>query len=124
MMLNGKRELIIPADEGYGAKGFPAWGIPPGGTLNFTSRILRPFSPNTFCVLVAIMIISVRVGVTLTSTPEYPSSASSRVKNSLSSALKTPSATNFRFFETCAAMVYNEKKEKRAFQYNVVTSFN
>merc|ERR1719445_1771111 len=69
------------------------------------------------------MMISVRVGVTLTSTPEYPSSASSRVKNSLSSALKTPSATSFRFFETCTAMVNNEKKEKEAFNTNVVTSF-
>jgi hypothetical protein len=25
------RKLVIPADEGYGAGGFPAWGIPPGG---------------------------------------------------------------------------------------------
>merc|ERR1719495_2858913 len=40
------------------------------------------------------MMISVLVGVTRTSTPEYPSSASSLVRNSLSSALKTPSATN------------------------------
>jgi len=35
------RELLIPADEGYGADGFPAWGIPPGGTLNFTLECLR-----------------------------------------------------------------------------------
>ena len=35
-----ERELIIPAHEGYGAKGFPAWGIPPGGTLNFTLEVL------------------------------------------------------------------------------------
>merc|ERR1719422_1192785 len=41
------------------------------------------------------MMISVLVGVTRTSTPEYPSSASSLVRNSFSSALKTPSATNF-----------------------------
>lgn len=48
---------------------------------------------------VARMMISVRVGVTRTSVPEYPSSASSLVKNWLSSAKKTPSATNFLFFE-------------------------
>merc|ERR1719315_333248 len=49
------------------------------------------------------MMISVLVGVTRTSTPEYPSSASSLVKNSFNSALKTPSATNFLFLETCVA---------------------
>lgn len=48
-----------------------------------------------FGYLVASMIISVLVGVTRTSTPEYPSSASSRVRNSFSSALKMPSATNY-----------------------------
>lgn len=41
------------------------------------------------------MMISVRIGVTLTSTPEYPSSASSLVRTSLSSAKNTPSATNY-----------------------------
>merc|ERR1719239_1061341 len=51
------------------------------------------------------MMISVLVGVTRTSTPEYPSSASSLVRNSLSSALNTPSATNFLFFDTWAAMM-------------------
>jgi peptidylprolyl isomerase len=35
------RELLIPASEGYGSKGFPAWGIPPGGTLNFTLECVR-----------------------------------------------------------------------------------
>merc|ERR1712224_886652 len=40
MQLGEERELIIPAKEGYGAGGFPAWGIPPGGTLNFTIEIL------------------------------------------------------------------------------------
>mmetsp|Transcript_4603 Transcript_4603/g.9424 ORF Transcript_4603/g.9424 Transcript_4603/m.9424 type:complete len:120 (-) Transcript_4603:163-522(-) len=35
------RELLIPANEGYGDKGFPAWGIPPGGSLNFTLECLR-----------------------------------------------------------------------------------
>mmetsp|Transcript_28038 Transcript_28038/g.58196 ORF Transcript_28038/g.58196 Transcript_28038/m.58196 type:complete len:118 (-) Transcript_28038:191-544(-) len=34
------RELLIPASEGYGDKGFPAWGIPGGGTLNFTLECL------------------------------------------------------------------------------------
>jgi hypothetical protein len=60
----------------------------PSGKLNLfwttlvSSRILRPFSPSTFCVRVAMMMISVLVGVTrtwgegqgtpgrLTSTPE------------------------------------------------------
>ena len=40
---------------------------------------------------------SVRACVTRTSQPEYPSSESSRVKNSFNSARKTPSATNLRF---------------------------
>ena len=34
------RQVIIPAHEGYGAAGFPAWGIPPGGTLDFTLEVL------------------------------------------------------------------------------------
>ena len=40
MTLGEERELTIPAHEGYGAKGFPAWGIPPGGTLRFTLEVL------------------------------------------------------------------------------------
>ena len=40
MTVGEERELIIPADEGYGSGGFPAWGIPPGGTLNFTLECL------------------------------------------------------------------------------------
>jgi len=40
MTIGEERELLIPADEGYGAAGFPAWGIPPGGTLNFTLECL------------------------------------------------------------------------------------
>ena len=40
MTVGEERELLIPADEGYGAAGFPAWGIPPGGTLNFTLECL------------------------------------------------------------------------------------
>jgi len=35
------RELLIPANEGYGPDGFPDWGIPPGATLNFTLECLR-----------------------------------------------------------------------------------
>jgi FKBP-type peptidyl-prolyl cis-trans isomerase len=35
------RELIIPAEEGYGKGGFPQWGIPPMGTLNFTLECLK-----------------------------------------------------------------------------------
>merc|ERR1739845_203471 len=35
------RELLIPADEGYGEDGFPAWGIPGGATLNFTLECLK-----------------------------------------------------------------------------------
>ena len=34
------RKLKIPADEGYGARGFPAWGIPPNGGLNFEIEVL------------------------------------------------------------------------------------
>ena len=30
MKLGEARELLIPAAEGYGSGGFPAWGIPPG----------------------------------------------------------------------------------------------
>lgn len=35
------RELDIPASEGYGAGGFPAWGIPPNGALVFEIEVLR-----------------------------------------------------------------------------------
>ncbi len=34
------RKLDIPAGEGYGAGGFPAWGIPPNGDLIFEIEIL------------------------------------------------------------------------------------
>ena len=40
MQLAEERMLTIPADEGYGAAGFPAWGIPAGGTLQFTLEVL------------------------------------------------------------------------------------
>merc|ERR1712186_180591 len=36
MQLGEERKVTIPADEGYGASGFPSWGIPPGATLDFT----------------------------------------------------------------------------------------
>eukprot|EP01062_Namystynia_karyoxenos_P032042 TRINITY_DN23693_c0_g1_i1.p1 TRINITY_DN23693_c0_g1~~TRINITY_DN23693_c0_g1_i1.p1 ORF type:complete len:146 (+),score=49.94 TRINITY_DN23693_c0_g1_i1:92-529(+) len=35
------RKLVIPAKEGYGAKGFPAWGIPAGGILDFEIEVLK-----------------------------------------------------------------------------------
>ena len=41
MKIGEVRELIIPGDEGYGAGGFPAWGIPPNGTLYFTLECLE-----------------------------------------------------------------------------------
>ena len=41
MRLGEQRIVTIPAHEGYGAAGFPAWGIPPGGTLNFTLECLK-----------------------------------------------------------------------------------
>ena len=72
----------------------PSWKLNRFWTTDVSSLILLPFSPSTFCVLVAKMIISVRMGVTRTSTPLYPSSASSLLRNSFSSALNTPSATN------------------------------
>lgn len=40
MAVGEERQLVIPAKEGYGAQGFPAWGIPPGGTLVFTLECL------------------------------------------------------------------------------------
>ena len=35
------REARIPAKEGYGARGFPAWGIPPGATLAFEIEVVK-----------------------------------------------------------------------------------
>mmetsp|Transcript_18928 Transcript_18928/g.29583 ORF Transcript_18928/g.29583 Transcript_18928/m.29583 type:complete len:96 (-) Transcript_18928:182-469(-) len=40
MQLGEVRKLDIPADEGYGSRGFPAWGIPPNGGLVFEIEIL------------------------------------------------------------------------------------
>mmetsp|Transcript_76217 Transcript_76217/g.247287 ORF Transcript_76217/g.247287 Transcript_76217/m.247287 type:complete len:118 (-) Transcript_76217:122-475(-) len=41
MEIGETRKLLIPAEEGYGSAGFPAWGIPPGGTLEFTLECLQ-----------------------------------------------------------------------------------
>ena len=35
------RKINIPAAEGYGAKGFPAWGIPANGDLFFEIEVLE-----------------------------------------------------------------------------------
>ena len=40
MKLGEVRRLLIPAEEGYGSRGFPAWGIQAGATLHFEIEIL------------------------------------------------------------------------------------
>ena len=50
-------------------------------TTTDNSQIRQPSSPRAFSVLVAMIMISVLVCVTRTSTPEYPSSAISWVRN-------------------------------------------
>lgn len=35
MKLNEKAKITMTSDFGYGAGGFPAWGIPPAATLIF-----------------------------------------------------------------------------------------
>ena len=40
MKINEEREILIPGHEGYGAQGFPAWGITPNATLRFTITCL------------------------------------------------------------------------------------
>ena len=40
MKIGEERKLTIPGHEGYGAGGFPAWGIPPNDTLEFTLKCL------------------------------------------------------------------------------------
>lgn len=40
MKLNEVRMLEIPASEGYGPGGFPAWRIPPNATLIFEIEVL------------------------------------------------------------------------------------
>lgn len=39
--LGEKRMLTIPSEEGYGARGFPSWGIQGGSTLKFELEVLR-----------------------------------------------------------------------------------
>ncbi|EKX33128.1 hypothetical protein GUITHDRAFT_81737 [Guillardia theta CCMP2712] len=41
MALGEIRRLDIPAHEGYGASGFPAWKIPPNGSLIFEIEVLK-----------------------------------------------------------------------------------
>lgn len=41
MKIGEIRKLEIPGHEGYGAGGFPAWGITPNATLNFTLERLE-----------------------------------------------------------------------------------
>eukprot|EP00448_Togula_jolla_P029488 CAMPEP_0170620756 /NCGR_PEP_ID=MMETSP0224-20130122/28228_1 /TAXON_ID=285029 /ORGANISM="Togula jolla, Strain CCCM 725" /LENGTH=116 /DNA_ID=CAMNT_0010946951 /DNA_START=42 /DNA_END=392 /DNA_ORIENTATION=+ len=41
MKVGEQRKLLIPADEGYGTGGFPAWNIPPNATLDFTLECLN-----------------------------------------------------------------------------------
>lgn len=41
MTVGEVRQLDIPAHEGYGAGGFPAWGIPPNGGLVFEIEVLE-----------------------------------------------------------------------------------
>lgn len=40
MEFGEERVVTIPGGEGYGAQGFPAWGIPPNATLQFTLEVL------------------------------------------------------------------------------------
>ena len=39
MQVGEERKLVIPADEGYGAGGFPAWNIPANATLEWMSDV-------------------------------------------------------------------------------------
>ena len=41
MQIGEVRKLRIPADEGYGAGGFPAWGIPRAAPCSSRSRSSR-----------------------------------------------------------------------------------
>eukprot|EP00997_Jenningsia_sp_PLL12_P007748 NODE_4426_length_663_cov_23.592834_g3778_i0.p4 GENE.NODE_4426_length_663_cov_23.592834_g3778_i0~~NODE_4426_length_663_cov_23.592834_g3778_i0.p4 ORF type:complete len:50 (+),score=9.15 NODE_4426_length_663_cov_23.592834_g3778_i0:469-618(+) len=46
MKVGGVRKITIPANEGYGERGFPAWGIPAGGGLVFDIEVLKIKKPN------------------------------------------------------------------------------
>ena len=41
MALGEVRRLDIPSEEGYGPRGFPAWGIGPGDGLLFEIEVLK-----------------------------------------------------------------------------------
>ena len=41
MRVGETRKLVIPGHEGYGSGGFPAWGIKPNATLQFTLECLN-----------------------------------------------------------------------------------
>mmetsp|Transcript_20425 Transcript_20425/g.30458 ORF Transcript_20425/g.30458 Transcript_20425/m.30458 type:complete len:117 (+) Transcript_20425:90-440(+) len=41
MAIGEVRKLVIPGDEAYGPRGFPAWGITPNATLEFTLECLK-----------------------------------------------------------------------------------
>ncbi|PFH34971.1 putative peptidyl-prolyl isomerase FKBP12 [Besnoitia besnoiti] len=41
MTVGETRHISIPASMGYGASGFPAWGIPPNADLQFEIELLR-----------------------------------------------------------------------------------
>merc|ERR1711977_203306 len=41
MKVGEVRQVIIPGHEGYGAAGFPAWGIPANGPLDFELEVLK-----------------------------------------------------------------------------------
>ena len=41
MALGEQRKIFFPDVEGYGVNGFPEWGIPKNGTLEFTIEVLK-----------------------------------------------------------------------------------
>lgn len=44
MAMGEIRRIDIPAEEGYGARGFPAWGIPDNAGLIFEIEVLPPLA--------------------------------------------------------------------------------